>query len=105
MKGILRTLTLSVLVLSSALSMAQKPDFDAKAKAAVLGEMQTVLTKNAFVPGVDFDKWPTLLATYQDQLDKEPSLYCQATWKHLCSIEILAKLKVTESTTCQIEHH
>lgn len=77
MKRYLRLAVTVLFVLSTCLALAQeaatKPDFDQKTKKAVLTEMQEVLTKVAFVPGVDFAKWPELVTKYQDKLDESKS--------------------------------
>lgn len=43
---------------------------DAKAKQDVLDGLQTIVTKRAFVPGVDFSKWPDFVAKRKDDIDK-----------------------------------
>lgn len=69
-----RFFTIALLALTSALSLAQpgqKPRaFDDTIKKEILGQMQEVLTNVAFVPGVDFNKWPTLLGEYKEELDE-----------------------------------
>jgi carboxyl-terminal processing protease len=46
---------------------------DAKVKADVLAELETVVTKRAFVPGVDFSKWPEFISKRKDDIDKADS--------------------------------
>jgi carboxyl-terminal processing protease len=72
-----RFFTFALLALTSALALAQ-PDqrpraFDDKIKKEILGQMQEVLTNVAFVPGVDFNKWPELLGEYKTELDESKS--------------------------------
>lgn len=72
-----RFFTIALLALTSALTLAQ-PDqrpraFDDKIKKEILGQMQEVLTNVAFVPGVDFQKWPELLGEYKTELDESKS--------------------------------
>lgn len=43
---------------------------DAKAKQDVLDRLQEIVTKQAFVPGVDFAKWPSFLETHRADIDK-----------------------------------
>jgi carboxyl-terminal processing protease len=39
-------------------------------KDLILGEVQEIVTKRAFVPGVDLSKWPDYIAKQQDAIDK-----------------------------------
>lgn len=43
---------------------------DPKAKQDVLDQLHDVIMKRAFVPGVDFSKWPTFLDAHRTELDK-----------------------------------
>lgn len=43
---------------------------DAKGKQDVLDRLQEIVTKEAFVPGVDFSKWPDFLTKHKDDIDK-----------------------------------
>ncbi|HVT12463.1 MAG TPA: S41 family peptidase [Fimbriimonadaceae bacterium] len=44
--------------------------FDAKTKQDILEKLQGIVTSKAFVPGVDFSKWPTFLDTHRSDIDK-----------------------------------
>ncbi len=44
--------------------------FDSKTKQDVLDKLQGIVTSKAFVPGVDFSKWPTFLDTHRAEIDK-----------------------------------
>lgn len=44
-------------------------EFGPKVKREVLASMTELITKQAFVPGVDFNSWPKTLATIQSDLD------------------------------------
>jgi carboxyl-terminal processing protease len=74
MKRTLRFFAVFVAALAATLSLAQpataQRELDQKAKEAVLKDMEAILTNVAFVPGVDFEKWPDLLGQYRDQLDE-----------------------------------
>src|SRR4051794_14774363 len=49
---------------------ATAPTLDIKAKQDVLDGVQDILMKRAFVPGVDFTKWPTFLEAHRVDIDK-----------------------------------
>jgi len=51
-------------------SASTAPALDAKTKQEVLDGLQQVITTRAFVPGVDFSKWPDFLATHRADIDK-----------------------------------
>jgi len=40
-----------------------------ESKTKVLASVERLLTERAFVPGADFSKWPTMIASYKEQLD------------------------------------
>ena len=65
------------LLLIASVAFAQpvdaRHDFDDKTKKEVLADIQEVLTSVAFVPGVDFAKWPEIIGQYQDRIDKASS--------------------------------
>lgn len=61
-------LSLSLLVAAAALSFADPVSKDAKDK--VLERMNHIITSYAYVPGVDFSKWPQMLAAAQSEVDK-----------------------------------
>jgi len=42
----------------------------AESKTKVLTSVEKLLTERAFVPGADFSKWPTMIESYKDQIDK-----------------------------------
>lgn len=77
----MKRLALSVLVAALAVtSYSQSSDaketqlrtdpLTAETKAAVLDRMGQIITKNAFAGGADFSKWPELLASNRDAIDK-----------------------------------
>ncbi|HXH59988.1 MAG TPA: S41 family peptidase [Fimbriimonadaceae bacterium] len=79
MKRFLRSLAVFVLALVSVAAYAQQaaeppkveaPKIDEQVKQSVLTDLTMILTTTAFVPGVDFEKWPTLIADFKDQIDK-----------------------------------
>src|SRR5205807_2563230 len=39
-------------------------------KDKVLDKMTRIITTYAYVPGVDFSKWPDMLAAHKDEIDK-----------------------------------
>jgi carboxyl-terminal processing protease len=67
--GALRLLTiLTLLLLATVSALAQPITPDAKEK--VLKGMQDYITQRAYVPGVDFEKWPAFLAKHHDGIEK-----------------------------------
>ncbi len=64
----LRCLVVAALVASSALTWAQA--MTSEQKKTVLDGMNETITKSAFVPGVDFSKWPEFLGRHQEAIDK-----------------------------------
>jgi len=59
-----------LLFLAAASAPAQVIDKNPEAKKEVLERISEVLTRNAFVPGIDFSKWPEFLKAEQPQIDK-----------------------------------
>lgn len=59
---------------------AKPVEFTAELKAQLLEEVDRVVTKSAFVPGIDFSKWPEIRAKFQKQLDdaKTPEQFSAA---------------------------
>jgi len=69
----IRTFTLVVVPFLAALASAQVPvnaPMDSDQKAAVLKSMEDIITKRAYVPGVDFAKWPDLVKKHQTGIDE-----------------------------------
>lgn len=62
------TLGLSLLVAAAPLTFADPVTKDAKER--VLDRMNKIITNFAYVPGVDFAKWPQMLAAVQPDVDK-----------------------------------
>jgi carboxyl-terminal processing protease len=58
-------LALFLAVASSAQTIDNKPDV----KKEVLDQISTRLMKDAFVPGIDFDQWPTFLSQGRKEVD------------------------------------
>jgi carboxyl-terminal processing protease len=46
------------------------PKLDANSKATLLREIEDILSKRAFTPGVDFKKWPEFMTKRKEALDK-----------------------------------
>ncbi|MCX7799550.1 MAG: S41 family peptidase [Fimbriimonadales bacterium] len=65
--SLLATLTLAPLARPQA--RAAEP-FGPAVKEAVLQRVEEILTRNAYVPGVDFSKWPEIVATEKQALDE-----------------------------------
>lgn len=69
----IRTVTaLAIAVLATALAPAQNPPakpITEDQKANVLADMESIITKRAYVPGVDFAKWPDLVKKHQSEID------------------------------------
>ncbi len=64
-------LAASMLVLAAAPAFAQSPDrvkLTPEQKQDVLNSMERVLTRSAFVPGVDFSTWPNFISEQEDAL-------------------------------------
>jgi len=54
----------------AALTFAQTIDKDPSTKQEVLDKMSSLIERNAYVPGVDFDQWPKFLEKVKPDLDK-----------------------------------
>lgn len=50
-----------------------KPGVTPESKAAVLKDINKIMTENAFVPGADFSKWPEFIKGEQGEIDKAES--------------------------------
>jgi carboxyl-terminal processing protease len=46
----------------------EPPEFSEEMRDEVLERMERVLTRRAFVPGVDFNQWPEMLAAHEEKL-------------------------------------
>lgn len=57
-------------LLATLIVPAFSQDFTADTKKEVLDSMTSVVTKSAFVPGVDFQKWPEFLEKHRADIDK-----------------------------------
>ncbi len=72
-----RTIVAVLFALLTTFAIAQPTQgarsFDDKAKQEILAGMQEVLTSVAFVPGVNFEKWPELLAAHKNEIDAAKS--------------------------------
>lgn len=67
----IRKLLLPVIALLSGIVFAQEPTpMTQERKDNVLKSMDEVITKRAYVPGVDFSKWPELVKKHQKALDE-----------------------------------
>src|ERR1044072_7820012 len=49
---------------------AASKDLDAATKTDILKGLEEIVTKRAFVPGVDFSKWPAFVEKKKDDIDK-----------------------------------
>jgi len=72
LSNLLATALAFTLVASSSLAQ-EKPKMDSAAKKEVLERMTDLITKNAYVPGVDFNKVNTLLEEQKANIDKAES--------------------------------
>src|SRR5262249_44789154 len=63
-----RVLLILTLWLLATLSALAQP-ITSETKEKVLKGMQDYLTQRAYVPGVDFEKWPAFLAKHQEGID------------------------------------
>lgn len=64
-------LAASILAFAAAPALAQSPDrvkLTPEQKEEVLASMERVLTRSAFVPGVDFNTWPTFLSEQEQNI-------------------------------------
>src|SRR4051794_1692246 len=66
----LRRFVPALLLLSCLASAFAQDAMTADAKTEVLKGLQDVVTTRAFVPGVDFSKWPTFLEEHRADIDK-----------------------------------
>ena len=62
-------LVIGGMALLAPLARAQTIDKKPEAKAEVLAKMNDIIERYAFVPNVDFQTWPKLLATHQKEID------------------------------------
>jgi carboxyl-terminal processing protease len=63
------------LILSASLALSQQTQaagvaLEKTTKEDVLKELETVVTKQCFVPGVEFGKWPEFLEKHREEVDK-----------------------------------
>ena len=68
-----RVALMATLVISAAFAVAQPKDREAISEAektATLARLEAVLTRAAFVPGVDFKKWPEMVKQNEAELAK-----------------------------------
>ena len=65
----LKSLLILGFALSCALVRAQTVDDNPLLKKEILEQISSILSKNAFVPGVDFGKWPDFIKAEQSQID------------------------------------
>ncbi len=65
-----RNLSVLVLGVTVASGYSQTVENKAEAKTEVLTRVNDVVTRNAFVPGIDFSKWPDLIAAEKKKLDE-----------------------------------
>ncbi len=68
-----RMIPMVILGSTVAIGMAQTVDKKPETKAEVLARVNEVVTRNAFVPGVDFSKWPDLITAEKKRLDEAKS--------------------------------
>jgi carboxyl-terminal processing protease len=68
--GLSRVIPLALMGSATVLGYAQTVDKRSEVKAEVLARVNEVVTKNAFVPGVDFSKWPSMIAGEKKKLDE-----------------------------------
>jgi carboxyl-terminal processing protease len=57
------------LTLSASLAIAQEKTLKPEAKEQVVQKVTDILTKSAYVPGIDFAKWPEFLAAEKERVD------------------------------------
>lgn len=71
-----RSIAASVLALLAASMVVAQPagtPIAPEQKSKVLRDMENIITKRAYVPGVDFAKWPDLVKKHQKQIDEADS--------------------------------
>ncbi|MDR3688860.1 MAG: S41 family peptidase [Fimbriimonas sp.] len=66
-------LTGSLLALTLACLLQAQAPIDGKVKAEVLGRIGAIISRRAFVPGVDFGKWPEFLKEEKADIDAAKS--------------------------------
>lgn len=64
-----RAIFVALLPMASALAMCQALETNPLAKQEVLEEISKVLSTSAFVPGLDFSKWPEMVKQEQSRID------------------------------------
>jgi len=72
---LLRVGLIAALATSAVFAVAQAKDSDVmtpEAKADVLARLERTLTSAAFVPGVDFKKWPEQVKQKQKSMMQKP---------------------------------
>jgi hypothetical protein len=69
--GFLRTILLAAV--SFVAMAAQAQELDSDKKEAILSKMSEVILSRAFVPGVDFSKWPDFLDDRREAIDETES--------------------------------
>lgn len=71
-KTTMRTFVIAALALAIPFANAQTggPPLTPEQKQAVLSDMDKIITKSAYVPGVDFSKWPDLVKKHQSKIDE-----------------------------------
>lgn len=67
---IARFLAAFALAAGSVLALAQEPEISADRKTEVLEAMGKIIETQAFVPGVDFTKWPDFVNKHRKDIDK-----------------------------------
>ncbi len=70
LQTLLATAGLALSLLAPSAVAQERPKMDAAKKKEVLSQMSSLITKFAYVPGVDFNKLEDLLAKQKDGLDK-----------------------------------
>jgi carboxyl-terminal processing protease len=69
-RNLLTSVTLAISLIAAGAQAQQRPKMDAEAKQEVLASMSNLITKYAYVPGVDFNKLSELLDKQKTNLDK-----------------------------------
>src|SRR5687768_11179932 len=65
----LRATTGALALVAVAASATAQIEGKPEAKKEVLDKVTTYLTRSAFVPGIDFNKWPEFLKENREQID------------------------------------
>lgn len=63
----------TALMLLTAVAPAQESPIKEETKAEVLARVDSLVTKSAFVPGIDFSKWTSLIEAEKEKLDAAKS--------------------------------